>query len=406
MRIIHTSDWHLGQNFYGKSRAPEHSQFFAWLIQQIEERQVDVLIVAGDLFDTGAPPSYARALLNEFVVKLSKTACQLILLGGNHDSVAMLNESKQVYQQLNTELQAQAQAQPQCIDQQVFELKNRNGEAAAIFCAIPYIRPRDVLYQNTPPDNAHNSDLLTAIQSHYQSLYRYAQQLRQDRPLPIIGSGHLTLVNAKTSDSVREIYIGSLEAVPLHVLPDFDYLALGHIHQPQIIAEQQHIRYSGSPIAMSFDEAKQQKSVVLIEFTQQQKHIQTLKIPCSQTLKQIKGSLSQIETCLQALAVDEQGAWLDIEVDSHDYHSDIQQQISRLCEDYPVEALLVRRKKITTNPLSGGAQSAALDEMTPDQVFQQKLQEHSFDEKTQDELSSLFNKAYHQAINEAANENT
>lgn len=94
MRLIHTSDWHLGQYFFTKSRAAEHQAFLNWLIEQIEQQQVDALIVAGDLFDTGSPPSYARELYNRFVVELQRTGCQLVVLGGNHDSVATLNESR------------------------------------------------------------------------------------------------------------------------------------------------------------------------------------------------------------------------------------------------------------------------------------------------------------------------
>lgn len=102
MRIIHTSDWHLGQYFFTKSRAAEHQAFLHWLIEQIKEHQVDALIVAGDIFDTGAPPSYARELYNRFIVELQPTACQLVVLGGNHDSVATLNESRDLLSYLNT----------------------------------------------------------------------------------------------------------------------------------------------------------------------------------------------------------------------------------------------------------------------------------------------------------------
>ena len=108
MRIIHTSDWHLGQFFYTRSRAAEHQAFFNWLIDRVEEHQVDAVIVAGDIFDTGSPPSYARELYNRFVVDLQRTGCQLIVLGGNHDSVATLNESRELLACLNAQVIAAA----------------------------------------------------------------------------------------------------------------------------------------------------------------------------------------------------------------------------------------------------------------------------------------------------------
>lgn len=96
MRILHTSDWHLGQNFYSKSRAAEHDAFLTWLLARAQEHEVDAIIVAGDIFDTGSPPSYARELYNRFVVQLQQTGCRLVVLAGNHDSVAMLNESRDI----------------------------------------------------------------------------------------------------------------------------------------------------------------------------------------------------------------------------------------------------------------------------------------------------------------------
>ena len=92
-RILHTSDWHLGQNFYGKSRANEHQRFLNWLLEQVNEHDIDAVIVAGDIFDTGTPPSYAREMYFDFVVNMHEKNCQLIILAGNHDSVAMLGES-------------------------------------------------------------------------------------------------------------------------------------------------------------------------------------------------------------------------------------------------------------------------------------------------------------------------
>lgn len=95
MKIIHTSDWHLGQYFYTKNRLQEHLQFSDWLINQIKEQQADALIIAGDVFDTASPPSYARELYNRFVAQLQQTGCHLIVLAGNHDAVATLNESRE-----------------------------------------------------------------------------------------------------------------------------------------------------------------------------------------------------------------------------------------------------------------------------------------------------------------------
>src|SRR5476649_1946986 len=146
MRIIHTSDWHLGQSFYTKSRAREHQAFLDWLVSQVEQHQVDAVIVAGDIYDTGTPPSYARELFNHFGVALQAlqpNGCELIVMAGNHDAVATLNESRALLACMHTRIIAGVGA-ANSVENQVVVLKKRNGKPGAILCAIPFLRPRDM----------------------------------------------------------------------------------------------------------------------------------------------------------------------------------------------------------------------------------------------------------------------
>src|SRR5574343_1339065 len=122
MKLLHTSDWHFGQNFFGKSRAAEHEAFLRWLLGQVREQQADALLVVGDVFDTGTPPSYARELYNRFIVELRDTGCQLVVLGGNHDSVSMLNESRGLLACLNVQVVAHGAAVRQSLNEQVLVL--------------------------------------------------------------------------------------------------------------------------------------------------------------------------------------------------------------------------------------------------------------------------------------------
>ncbi|WP_440906076.1 exonuclease subunit SbcD [Catenovulum sp. SX2] len=419
MRFIHTSDWHLGQNFYGKNRAAEHQAFFDWLISTIQAEQVELLIVSGDIFDTAAPPSYARTLLNQFVIQLNQLGCQLLLLGGNHDSVAVLNENKNLYQALNTSLISQAANKQDSVNyqQQVQLITDKDGQASAIVVAVPYLRPRDLLSLETtdsedPTDkNTTQNRLLPAIQQHYQQLYQIALAQQQqvatetNKTIPIIGTAHLTIVNAKVTDSVRDIYIGSLEAVPVEALPEFDYLAMGHIHQPQVIAKKQHIRYSGSPIAMSFDEAKQQKSVVLVDTNkystagdqQAELQIKTLDIPCTQQMRQLKGDIQQVEHQLAELVELQQNIWLDIEISSDQYHSDLQQKLLSLTAESQLEILRVRRsKKVVQQKLS--EKSVSLDELSPLDVFNQRVNNLDLPSEQLQALTQLFNLSHQQSL--------
>ncbi|MGQ8976974.1 exonuclease subunit SbcD, partial [Enterobacter hormaechei] len=342
MRILHTSDWHLGQNFYSKSRAAEHEAFLNWLLETAQAHEVDAIIVAGDIFDTGSPPSYARELYNRFVVNLQQTGCHLVIVAGNHDSVATLNESRDILAFLNTTVVASAGHAPQI-------LKKRDGTPGAVLCPIPFLRPRDIVQSQAGLSGSEKQQhLLQAIIRYYHQQHTEACALRGDQAIPIIATGHLTTVGASKSDAVREIYIGTLDAFPAQNFPPADYIALGHIHRAQIIGGCEHIRYCGSPISLSFDETGKAKSVHLVSFTGGKlSAVETLEVPVTQPLAVLKGDLAAITAQLEQWrgAALNPPVWLDIEITTDDYLYDMQRKIQTLTEDLPVEVLLVRRSR-------------------------------------------------------------
>ncbi|AYH02449.1 exonuclease subunit SbcD [Pectobacterium parmentieri] len=403
MRIIHTADWHLGQYFYTKSRAAEHQAFLHWLIIQVEQHHVDAIIVAGDIFDNGSPPSYAREMYYSFVVELQHTGCQLIILGGNHDSVATLNESRDLLACLNTRVIACASDDPA---QQVLLLENRQQQPGALLCAIPYLRPRDVLTSKAGQSGDEKQlALQEAITAHYQQCYQLACQKRDELglPLPIIATGHLTTIGVTASESVRDIYIGTLDAFPAQAFPPADYIALGHIHRPQRVTKSDHIRYSGSPIPLSFDELGSEKSVCLVSFIPDAPpKIDTLPIPVTQPMQLIKGSLSDIEQQL-ATFQNYQGdkpVWLDIELNTQDYLSDMQKRIQAMTEHLHVEVLLLRRTREQRLQAITRQDKETLNELSVHDVFERRLAtEKDMEDGRQQRVRTLFN----QVINELEN---
>jgi len=394
MRILHTSDWHLGQHFMGKTRQAEHQAFCAWLIEQVRTHQVDAVLIAGDIFDTGAPPSYAREQYNRFIVELRGTGCELVVLGGNHDSVAMLGESKMLLAQLGTRVIPGVCEQ---LDEQLLVLHRRDGLPGAILCGIPFIRPRDVLLSQAGQSaQDKQQSLQQAIQQHYQDLYSLAEAKRTELGgnLPIIASGHLTTVGASASDSVREIYVGSLEAFPTSAFPPAAYIALGHIHRPQKVGGLEHIRYCGSPIALSFDEARQQKEVLLVELDSSGlRQITALPVPRFQPLLSLRGSLKELEMQIKQAAEQgnaEQPVWLEVLVGTDDYLSDLQLRIAALCEGLPVEVLRIRRERGNASASLQGQAKETLDELSVEDVFAQRLSSESLDDAEQARLLGLY----------------
>jgi exonuclease SbcD len=380
MKILHTSDWHLGQNFYTKSRKAEHQAFLDWLLQQVTAQQIDAVIVAGDIFDTATPPSYAREMYNQFVVDMHKAGCTLVVLGGNHDSVSVLNETKSLLKQLNAYVVANTSEDAA---EQVIPLRNRAGEVGAILCAVPFIRARDVLESSAGDSaDAKQAALALAIKQHYQRLYTEAQQLQAAQPnwVPIIATGHLAAVGVTASESVREIYIGTLNGLQADTFPPADYIALGHIHRPQRVSKTLPIYYSGSPVALSFDELNHAKQVNMLAFSRDKTlQLELLEVPQFQPLTVLKGDLKTLEQSLQQYA-EHQGlpVWLSIEVTGQDFLSDIQQKVQQLTQNLPVEVLQVKRSRKITQSESAKTFERTLTELTPEEVFAKRLAQEDF----------------------------
>lgn len=394
MRILHTSDWHLGQHFMGKTRQAEHQAFCAWLLEQVRSHAVDVLLIAGDVFDTGAPPSYAREQYYRLVVELRDAGCALVVLGGNHDSPAMLGESRSLLAQLGTQVVPGVGVD---LAEQVRVLHDREGVPGAILCAVPFIRPRDVTASQAGQSaQDKQQSLQQAIAEHYRALHELAQRKRDKLglALPIIATGHLTTVGASASESVREIYVGSLEAFPTSAFPPADYIALGHIHRPQKVGGLEHIRYSGSPIALSFDEARQQKEVLLLTFGDGSlQSIIPLPVPVFQPMASLRGSLKELAGAIAEQAAQgtpERPVWLEVQVSSDDYLSDLQSRINALCEGLPVEVLRIRRERGTASASLASEARETLDELSVEDVFSRRLQQETLDEDDSRRLQDLY----------------
>ena len=397
MRILHTSDWHLGQHFMGKSRQVEHQALIDWLLEKVAEHKVDAVLIAGDIFDTGAPPSYARELYSQLVVRLREAHVGLLLLGGNHDSVAVLDESRALLACLGTTVVAAA-TDPAG---QVCVLPRRDGEAGCVVCAIPFIRPRDVLFSQAGQSAEEKQvSLQIAIKTHYQTVFdaaitrRTALAADLGRTLPLIATGHLTTVGASASESVREIYVGALEAFPTNAFPPADYIALGHIHRPQPVGGQEHIRYSGSPIPLSFDETRQQKEVLLVDLgADGLKSVTPLPVPCFQALICISGNLLELKAAIAAAASEGTAAkpvWLEVTVKEDDYLIDLPARIEALTEGLHVEVLRIRRDRGSAVARLEAKVSETLDELTPADVFARRLAQ----EELADDLEAALTERY------------
>ena len=274
LTLLHTSDWHLGRRLYGKPRYDEFKQFLDWQLQTLREQKVDVLLIAGDIFDTTAPSNQAQNLYYDFLSQVCDTDCRhVIIVAGNHDSASFLEAPKQLLKSFNIHIIGSMTDTP---TDEVITLSDKAGQAELIVMAVPYLRDRDVrtvghgerlddkerkLAQGIKAHYAQIADIAIAQQAQLKAKYK--------RTIPIVATGHLFTVGGQTmeGDGVRDLYVGSLGSIGAEIFhPQIDYVALGHLHIPQAVGGQPHIRYAGSPIAMGFGESRQQKQVHLLRF--------------------------------------------------------------------------------------------------------------------------------------------
>jgi len=204
MNILHTSDWHLGRKLYGRNRYEEFQQCLDWFVEQIETQNIDVLLIAGDIFDTTAPTHRAQAMYYAFLCRVAISSCQhIVIIGGNHDSPSFLHAPSEILKQL--QVHVIASVEQQAIEDEVIVLKDSEGMATLIVCAVPFLRDRDMRLVEAGESIADKeSKLADAIAKHYADVAGIALQYQQKHQkttgcrLPIIAMGHLFAADGKT----------------------------------------------------------------------------------------------------------------------------------------------------------------------------------------------------------------
>ncbi|AGF79888.1 Exodeoxyribonuclease I subunit D [Desulfocapsa sulfexigens DSM 10523] len=376
MILLHTSDWHLGHKLYGRQRHQEQSEFLDWLLECIEEQEVDALIVAGDIFDSQSPSNQSLEMYYRFLSRAANSCCRhIIIIGGNHDSPTLLDAPRELLHFLNIHVIGRA---PENIEEALLMLNDAEGSPELIVLAVPYLRDKDIRLSEAGESIEDKQDkMLHGIREYYLRLFELAKNKQQelDNKVPLIATGHLFCQGGKTrqGDGVRELYVGSLVQVGLDTFPhDIDYLALGHLHLPQRVAKQTNRRYSGAPLAMSFTEADEEKAVLLID-TDMQFDVRELAVPSFQAIASISGTLESILEEIQTLSQREEDILLEINYQGQSLIDDLQEQIHAAVTNTKLHVLRISNKRIYDHIRQQHSEIKTLEELTPYQVFQQCL---------------------------------
>ena len=401
MRILHTADWHLGRVLYGKKRYEEFEAFLNWLADAITDHQVDVLLIAGDVFDTSTPSNKAQSLYYQFLHKVARGQCRhIVIIGGNHDSPSFLNAPKTLLQALDVHVVG---AVPDNLADEVITLYH-DEKPEAIICAVPYLRDKDIrLLEAGENIDDKNAKLIEGIRTHYADVCAIAEEKQREfldqgfENVPIIGMGHLFTAGAQTvdGDGVRELYVGSLAHVGRDLFPQsLDYLALGHLHVPQKVGGAEHIRYSGSPIPMGYGEIKQDKQVLLVDFEDKKINVTPLLVPRFQELVKIVGNVMEIQQTIERLKIEQSKARLEIEYNGKEIVNNLRELLDESLVGSDLEILRIKNKRLMDRVIQGEMDEETLEDLNPEDVFLRCLTAFEVEE---DEQKELIN-AYHEIL--------
>ena len=398
MRILHTSDWHIGRLLYGRRRYHEFSAFLDWLADIIRTEPVDALLVSGDIFDTSTPSNRAQQLYYRFLCRVAASGCDhIVIIAGNHDSPSFLNAPRELLKALNVHVVGSI-TDP--VEDEVIVLSDRSGSAQAIVCAVPYLRDRDVRTAESGESiDDKTLKLVEGVRAHYAAVGAIAREKQQTcGPVPIIGMGHLFAAGGTTieGDGVRELYVGSLAHVGKDVFPAcMDYVALGHLHVPQTMGKSDHIRYAGSPIPMGYGEAGQVKSIVRVDFTGNPPAITLQRVPCFQALERLSGDLETILQQIENLKSDNSTAWLEIEYLGTEIAATLRTQIEDAVAGSGLEVRRIKNQRVIERVIRQTGETDTLDNLDVNEVFTRLLDTH---EVPASDRPSLI-QAYTQTLN-------
>lgn len=366
MKILHTADWHLGKLLNDQSRDAEHGLFLEWLLTVVKSEKIDAILVAGDIFDTANPPQSALQRYYDFVSQLfAQGDCELILIAGNHDSAAQLEAPKGVLHSLKTRVVGFLPEDPQ---DRIHYLPNAENPKVAI-ALLPFLRDHDLRIGKAGETAEEiRAQLAEGISARYAET---AQALTEATvTCPAIATGHLTVVGSKTSDSERDIHIGGLGSItPGHFPAAFDYVALGHLHRPQATDENGRVRYSGSPIALSFSESNDQKEVRILTIAEGKIEQSALPVPVFRKLSQLRTRTADLEKSITGFS-EKAGnlrTWVELIVEDALLEDNLTERVASLIADRDFDVLKVIRGR------SDSLVSLSVDEVTDDEAIESLL---------------------------------
>lgn len=406
MRLLHTSDWHLGRRLCDCDRYRTFEQFLTWLTDLIAEQSVDTLLVAGDVFDTTTPSHQAQKLYYDFLAGLQSTSCRhVVVIAGNHDSPTLLTAPKSLLNALNVTVVG---SPGERCDDEIIALHDEDGALQAVVCAIPYLRERDILHYGEH-DTLREKDeaIARATALHYRRVVDRALELYDITPnVPLIASGHLFAAGCTTQTSERNLYVGSLGVLPADTFPpEIDYLALGHLHHAQQLNGIAAGGYCGSPIPFDFGE-NQDKYVNIIDFDGKLTEIRKIPVPHFDRLRRIEGDVDSIVEVVAELVRAQCDDWCEIIRTGGITGHNLKEIVDSLTQGAPLRVVRICDASFVAACLTSSDTTQSIKELTPSDIFEKRLAMASdLDEETKRELRYCHDSIVYDILHEDVHAN-
>ncbi|QXP73115.1 exonuclease SbcCD subunit D C-terminal domain-containing protein [Tenacibaculum sp. AHE15PA] len=391
MKILHTADWHLGHRLHEQSQLEEQTLFLNWIENYIIDQKIDVLLISGDIFDTGSPSNQSLEMYYSFLVKLKVTSCKsIIITGGNHDSPGTLNAPKHILDALSIKVVGKA---TENIEDEVFEI-DINDEKI-IVGAVPYLRDGDIRRAVAGESfNELTDKYKTALINHYQLVAAQCELINTSNA-PVIAMGHLFATGGSVSDSEQNIYVGTLGHIGAADFPTyFNYIALGHLHRPQIIGGNDKVRYSGSPNILSFSEINYDKKVLVLTTKNNEINaIEDVLVPRFREFYKLTGTMTECIDGFSSITSNpyKLTPWLEIVLNENNTINteELKTAAEKYCFEILKTSLKKQRKTQGIEELLENTKS--IKELLPTEVFRLKCEEMDFDLKENPEVWDAFN---------------
>ena len=395
MKILHTADWHIGKILHRQSLYDDISYFFDWMVQRITDEKIDLLLVSGDIFDLANPSNMDTKLYYQTLYRLSKTNVKVIITGGNHDSISLLDAPSSLLDVLDITVVGGAKDD---IHHEIIPITGNHGAVECIVLAVPFLRDKDLRQSMLASEMADKSSFISeAIKQHYDKLVEMTVE-KFGHSAPIIAMGHLYMQGSITSDSEREIHIGNLEGLDSKIIhPEIDYMALGHIHKPQKIGNKNNIRYSGSPVFLGFSERDYDKMVIEIEIEANEiKSITSVAIPKSREILKFTGDLNSVKNMLMEYQNKYPlTAFIEIEIQENEFDVLKIQAMEDMIDSIKSEEFKILKNRIFFDQTPDSMkvilnESRTIQDLSPLDIFRQKLSENNLNELEMKELTEIY----------------